>query len=111
MKEAEKTLPRPFIDVIFCGELDSCVEIGVGNPSHGQIWAFLGTTFHLRFFQHRVTRKKNWTTLHPAKKFSDVTKLVRHYVFMKEVKKSLQRPFLDVIVRRKFDSKGNYYSK
>ena len=31
--------------------------------------------------------------------------------FMKEVKKSLQRPFLDVIVRRKFNSKGNYYSK
>ena len=58
MKEAEKTLPRPFIDVIFRGELDSGVETGVRNPAHGQIWAFLGTTFHLRFFQHRVNRKK-----------------------------------------------------
>ena len=58
MKEGEKTVPRPFIDVFFRGELDSGVEIGVGNPAHGQIWAFLGTTFHLRFFQHRVNRKK-----------------------------------------------------
>ena len=45
MKEAEKTVLRPFIDVFFLGELDSGVEIGVRNPAHSQIWAFLGTTF------------------------------------------------------------------
>ena len=59
-RKSKKTLPRLFIDVIFRGELDSGVEIGVGNPAHGQIWAFLGTTFHLRFFQDRVNRKKNF---------------------------------------------------
>ena len=53
-RKPKKTLPRPFIDVIFRRESDSGVEIGVGNPAHGQIWAFLGTTFHLRFFQHTV---------------------------------------------------------
>ena len=57
-RKPKKTLPRPFIDVIFHGELDSGVEIGVRNPAHSQIWAFLGTTLHLRFFQHRVNRKK-----------------------------------------------------
>ena len=67
--------------MILCGEFDSGVEIVVRNPAYSQIWPFLGTTFHLRFFQHRVTHKKNWTTLHPAKKFSDVPKLVRRYVF------------------------------
>ena len=109
-RKPKKTVPRPFIDVFFRGELDSGVEIGVRNPAHGQIWAFLGTTFHLRFFQHRVTRKKNWTTLHPAKKFSDVPCSALRFLWRKS-KKSLQRPFLDVIVRRKFNSKGNYYSK
>ena len=57
-RKSKKTLSRPFIDVIFRGEFDSGVEIGVGNPAHGQIWAFWGTTFHLRFFQHRVNREK-----------------------------------------------------
>ena len=44
--------------MIFRGESDSGVETGVRNPEHGPIWAFLGTTLHLRFFQHRVNRKK-----------------------------------------------------
>ena len=57
-RKPKKTLLRPSIDVILRGELDSGVEIGVRNPAHGQIWAFWGTTFHLRFFQHRVNREK-----------------------------------------------------
>ena len=57
-RKPKKTLLRPFIDVIFRGESDSSVEIGMGNPAHGQIWAFLGTTFHLKFFQHWVTLQK-----------------------------------------------------
>ena len=61
-RKPKKTLPRPFIDVIFRGESDSGVEIGVGNPAHGQIWAFWGTTFHLRFSHHRVNRKKILST-------------------------------------------------
>ena len=60
-RKPKKALPRPSIDVNLRGELDSGVEIGVRNPAHGQIWAFWGTTFHLRFFfQHRVNRKKNF---------------------------------------------------
>ena len=78
-RKPKKTVPRPFIDVFFRGELDSGVEIGVGNPAHGQIWAFLGTTFHLRFFQHRVNRKK---ILCPWKNSS------RQPLFMKEAEKN-----------------------
>ena len=62
MKEAEKTLLRTFIDVILHGELESGVETGVRKTGDRQIWPYLGTTFHLRFFQHRVNRKKILST-------------------------------------------------
>ena len=58
MKEAEKTLLRTFIDVILREELESGVETGVRKTGDRQIWPYLGTTFYLRFFQHRVNRKK-----------------------------------------------------
>ena len=61
-RKSKKTLTRPFIDVILCGELDSGVEIGVRNPARSQIWRFVRTTFDLRFFFSNIGSivKKIW---------------------------------------------------
>ena len=97
-RKPKKTLPRPFIDVIFCGELDSGVEIGVWNPAHGQIWAFWGTTFQWRFsiFSNigSIVKKISFLGKNPS----------RQAFFMKEAEKTLPRPFIDVIFRGESDS-------
>ena len=81
--------------MIFRGELDSGVEIGVRNPAHGQIWAFVGTTFHLSFLQHRVN----------SKKFCAPEKICPASHFLRrKLKKTLLRTFIDVILHGEWDS-------
>ena len=44
-RKSKKSLPRPFLDVILCGEFDSGLKMGLRSLPVRQIWLFQTTHF------------------------------------------------------------------